>query len=64
MPKYEHKVTTLTLVQNKDESILNDLGKEGWELVGVNGFNGITAYLKRETQIQNNVKPSPQVNKR
>lgn len=35
MARFEYKIVTSADADEDDESVLNDLGGEGWELVGV-----------------------------
>ena len=35
MTRFEYKIVTSTDSDEDDESVLNDLGGDGWELVGV-----------------------------
>jgi hypothetical protein len=35
MAAFEYKIVTSTEADEDDESMLNDLGEDGWELVGV-----------------------------
>jgi len=57
MPRWEYSKINLNDVPRRGDDIdlLNDLGKEGWELVAVIGNNA--AYLKR--QIEDPPQPEP-----
>ena len=50
MKKFEYKVIQYNFSPNSEEDILNEYGKEGWEMVGVSpiGTTGRIYILKRE----------------
>lgn len=39
MPTFEYKTINISMADKKLEKKLNDLGKEGWELVSVTRFS-------------------------
>lgn len=50
MLKWEYIVLTLTIGHPQTEKILNEHGQNGWELVTINGFNGVSYIMKRQFQ--------------
>ena len=47
MKKFEYKIEELCRTNEETRSLLNKLGKQGWELVSIDKRSGIFAYFKR-----------------
>lgn len=47
MKKFEYKVEALGATIEKVNSLLNELGKQGWELINIDRGSSVFAYFKR-----------------
>ena len=47
MKKFEYKVEALGATIEKVNSRLNELGKQGWELISIDRGSSVFAYFKR-----------------
>lgn len=47
MKKFEYKVEVLCGSNEKVNSLLNELGKQGWELISIDRGSSVFAYFKR-----------------
>lgn len=47
MKKFEYKVEVLCGSIEKVDSLLNELGKQGWELISIDRGSSVFAYLKK-----------------
>jgi len=59
MAKFEYEKVNLNYIprEGDDIDLLDELGQEGWELVGITANN--IAYLKRQVGSAKNSRPSP-----